>query len=392
MPLFIPQRLIAACAILLCSVSFSLHAQVTYQGLLEGVYPARLVIETSNPTATLSISKRSNTIKFVGGCNDGECKYRGVDTSLALVFDQNEYLVTGRIQYGDGTSKSFSAEQVDADTPFASSCEHTFWLRTWTSLDKKHQLTLATLPGKQVKGTFYIAAFGRSFSVSGTAKTLQLDLILEESANKEIGAIAAQLGENGMEANLKLDGSNTPITFELTEEMNLNCLQADGRYDIIYPVVDGTPYASLPIQLWKEMEKQRGDYSHAWFEPSLFNENVLSGWMHFKSPSGQTSQTINLDRVKNSKLKQGKLLGGNRNRIQLIDLYKARAIAQHPLRSNDKFQSWANALDFSAFTLTVEGLSLASGRHPIYGQLAAMVPWRALPKTDNLPDWLAQSN
>ncbi|MFK8057117.1 MAG: hypothetical protein AB8F78_13420 [Saprospiraceae bacterium] len=386
------QRLVAVCAILLCSTTQSLQAQVTYQGLLEGIYPARLVVEDSNPKATLTISSGSNQINFIGGCNDGNCKYRGVDTSLALVFERSNDRITGRMQNGSGTSKAFIAEQVDADTPFASTCENTFWLRAWMDASEKHHLTLATLPGKQVKGTFYVAELGTSFSVSGTTNDTQLDLTLEGTANKKIGKLTGQTGSATMEATLNLDGSKTTIEFAMTEEMSLNCLQANGQYDIVHPVVEGTRYASLPIQLWKEIGKQRADYSHAWFEPTLFNANVISGWMHLESPSGHTSKPINLLRDKNGKLKQGKLLGGKRTKTQLVSVQKERAVAQHPLRADEDFQAWAAALDFSKFTLTVEGLSLASERHPVYGQLESLLPWRELPKSENLPVWLTQSN
>jgi len=83
----LPQRLAALLIISICT-SFLLQGQVTYQGLLEGIYPVRLVLDKSTPNAALQISTLENQIKFIGGCSADKCKYRGIDTSLAIVFDK----------------------------------------------------------------------------------------------------------------------------------------------------------------------------------------------------------------------------------------------------------------------------------------------------------------
>jgi len=181
------------------------------------------------------------------------------------------------------------------------------------------------------------------------------------------------------------------VELALSEEEALTCLQAAGRYDIVHPVLEGTSYRSLPSKFWKEVDVQQSDYGHAWFEPTLFNAHVISGWMHQEGPNGQTSEAINLLRDKRSKLKQATLLGSKRTRTQLLSVQKDRAIEQHPLRLDEAFHSWAEELDFSKFTLTTEGLSFGSDRHPVYGQLQSIIPWRELPKADSLPNWLTQS-
>jgi len=383
-----------AALLMLISFNYFADAQIAYQGLLEGIYPTRLVIDESTPKATLSISTLDNRIRFLGGCSADACKYRGIDTSLAIVFESLQNQISGRIQYGDGTSKSLVLNRIQEDVPFANACESDFWLRVWTDAANKHQLTLATLPGKQVKGTLYLAELGTSVSVSGIRSSTALDLTIVGTNENSIGTLQTneqQPMESSVVATLDLEGSKTQIVFELTGEEQLNCLQSDGRYDLIYPTLEGSKYESLPAQLWKDMASQGADYGHAWFEPTLFNTHIISGWIHWEGPNEQSSKAINLMRNKGNKLKQGTLLGGKRTRSQLLSVQKERAVAQHPLRADVAFQSWVDALDFSTYTLTTEGLALASERHPIFGQLQSIIPWRELPKTESLPNWLTQS-
>ena len=393
---FNPQRFVVLSVITLCSAANLLDAQVAFQGLLEGVYPTRLVIEESNPTATLSISSASDQIKFIGGCNLGDCKYRGVDTSMTLVFERADVSITGRIQNGDGISRPFSLEQVALESPFATGCGNNFWLRSYEDSGEKHQLTLATLPGKQVKGTFYMVELGTSFSVSGTLENRIINLNLENSTNKNVGTINGIIGNlnnsAGLAIILDLEGSETTVEFELAEEMPLNCVEAEGRFDMVHPILKGTTYSSLPAKLWKSIVHKDEGYAHAWFEPTLFNKYMLSGWMHVEGPTGRTSKSINLLRDRNHSFKQGKLLGGKRSKNELTERYKERAIAQHPLYADTDFQVWAEELNFSEHTFTTEGMTLSSERDPVYGQLQVIIPWRELPKNEGLPTWLTHSN
>lgn len=395
MRIFSFKQIVVLSIVLLFSSSSLLFAQQAYQGLMEGVYPMRIVIAETNPTATLYISSASNEIKFIGGCDLGNCKYRGVDTSMTLVFERSAEQITGRIQNGDGTSKPFTLEQVDLQSSFAAGSENTFWLRSYEDASKKHQLTLATLPGKQVKGFLYLVELGTSFSVSGTYKNNMLNLILEGAANKNVGTINGIIGKLnstlGVAIILTLEGTETTFELALTKEMSLNCKEAAGRYDMVYPVLAGTSYSSLPSKLWKSMINEEEDYAHAWFEPTLFNEYMLSGWMHVEGSSGRKSESINLLRDKNHTFRQGKLLGGKRSRNELIERYKNSAVAQHPLHADEDFQVWASDLDLSAHTFTTEGMTLSSGLHPMYGQLQVIVPWRELPKNEGLPNWLTDS-
>ncbi len=396
MPLLSLKQFVVLSTMLLCSATSLLQAQLAYQGVLDGIYPIRLVIEESNPTATLSISSASTQIKFIGGCDLGDCKYRGVDTSLALVFERTAQSIEGRMQNGEGASKGFALEQVAIESPFATGCSNTFWLRSYEDADEKHQLTLATLPGKQVKGSFYLAELGTGFSVSGTLENGILNLSLEGSANKKVGTINGIIGNlnnaAGVAMILNLEGSETTIELALSEEMSLNCMEVEGRLDMVHPVLEGTAYSSLPSKLWKSMLSEQDGYAHAWFEPTLFNAYMLSGWMHLEGPSGRTSKSINLLRDKKHSFKQGKLLGSKRSKNELTERYKERAIAQHPLHADEDFQDWAKDLDFSEHTFTTEGMTLSSERDPVYGQLQVIVPWRELPKNEALPTWLTHSN
>ena len=373
------------------SLTLAATAQ-TFQGSLDEVYPIRLELETNHPKASLAVSTHDNTIQFVGGCNAGDCKYRALDTALTLSYLLTNGKLEGRLQSGNGNYQTILAAEAQDNTAFSADCAREFRLQTWKDESLGVILTFANLPGGLVRGTCHVNSLATSFRVSGSSHATGLNLQLLNDAGTEIGGLTAPTFErddvSSFTASLELDGTQTRLKLALSESLKMQCMQVAGRFDMVVPAFAKTEQSPAAMRLWKELVVSESEWGHIWFEPTRVDEFVISGWLHGESDIKKKSEPVLEYRRDGKQLKNNHLLGGARLRQQLFELAKTNATSRHPLQDEPGFKSWMDTLSLTSYTLTHEGVLFALERHPLYGQVNAVIPWWQLPKSDNLPEWL----
>ena len=365
-----------------------------FQGLLEGVHPARLQIDARSPAATLTYAN-AQTVEFVGGCNDGECAYRAIDTALALHFVIEGVSLRGTQRNGLGLEQRLAFSEVAPDLPMIAACDDGKWLRRYT--DRDYTLVVASLAEGNLLGTLHLHGPATSLSVSGTIdESGGAQLTARRYDGTPAGTLTVNASSLADDANslagaLVLRGTTTTLTLGLATRLAMGCYQADNRFDLIYPLAPTTRGSDQIVNrvndIWEALP-ELGAPASGWFEPTRADADLISGWLHLTGQRGARSYAVNINPRTGRTIKANVLVGARRSRNAIRSQARERAIARHPLRDVEGFAAWIEAQDFAGCAVVEEGIAYASDRHPVFGQLRYVEPWSTYATKREVPDWL----
>ena len=406
------KRLLSTALAAACAVGLS--AQTGYDVFVEGVFPARVVIDEGDRSGRYRYGSAAEaSLALRGSCTAGHCVFVAVDSALALHFTHDGDTLAGHLRLGDGRELPLGGRRrYDLSAPLLTGCADGAWLRAFASVDDAYALVLARHPGGRTRGTLYVRATDESLAANGTVVGGRFALELAGPGGALAGSIAGDdIAADTLLGALSLlgtEGSDTgaAVALALDEALDLGCLQADGRRGLVYPVA-GDAGADLDLRRrvrlwWRALEPAAGvapaegsaAVASGWFEPVRLDANYLSGWQHLRLPDGRTeSHAVTVDRERGRLLRGSmSLAGSRREREARRTAARRRAIVAHPLSADEAFRTWADTQVLAEFAVARDGLAFGGEHHPVYGQLRWTEPWESLEAghglVDLLPDWL----
>ncbi|MEL6925229.1 MAG: hypothetical protein AAFO94_14370, partial [Bacteroidota bacterium] len=221
--------------------------------------------------------------------------------------------------------------------------------------------------------------------------------------NKNIkGNIRGQHTADGLRAQFVSEaGETSDIRFEMTEEMEVGCIEyADyiSSYDITYPKTQHPSFDQWMDQQamnWvvtcrdrvkkvkvthpvKNPQLRATERAYAWTELSYLSDELISGYLNFSDTWSETdrSRMINFDLRQQRELTVEDVFKGRYEKFVRSTIRKA--FKKNRYYSDADFRKWISKEGFTLFTVRAEGISFSTSFHPIYGQQHVLVPFRRL--------------
>ena len=390
--------------LLLCllavGVQLALSAQQTWIGYLEGVHPVMLVRNADDLTATLTTADRpAAAYELVGSCVTNQCRYRARQAALG-VQTQLDDTQTLRLSLtdGEGTARTAHLRLVDTNSggnrSLPETCSDGGRVRAYQSANQQLDLVLAHLASGSVVGTAFLSSLGTSLRVSGNNLAT---LSLRDEAGKSLGSLHISERPNEVDAydaQLSIGGSRSNFHMLQQRELKLGCQSSRGRFDLIYPKVEGagSAYAKQVASWWDQLLTETPEFSSgsAWFVPARLDARLLSGWLMMQQGAFAKTQAVNIDLQTGRVLKPAALLGPKKQRGERVAEASEQAMQRHPLRQQADFVAWAMTVELTQATALAEGVALSGAYHPVYGQLSYTTPWDQLGYAQKLPAWISE--
>lgn len=382
--------------LLVCILFFGsdVKAQITYHGFFEGVYPYQIELSKDNLMLDFYVEGEKSQIKFVGQKISGDrYQYEAVDTILTITLVNNKKSLQGNLSNDEGDLIPLKAFLVkDLGVVQTNSKLN---LKHWKTGDG-HNLSIVNLPGYQVRGVVFFPSLGTSLRVIGTRKGDTLISVIERFGGEVVGSMFTyNYSENTSRClfEVELEGNAKQYVFELDKLFKLQSKTKEQRVDVIYPVTENKRANRLIEErvddFWSLLTKEkRTDYGMVWFEPTRFDDLILSGWIHLVKDNGCESYAMNVDLKTGKPIRFKSIVKRKKDRENFKHRIKQAAYNDHPLNKDDQFKEWLDQQGFGAFSILKEGLLFGSSYSPIYGQLHKVISWNELADSNKLPNWL----
>ena len=146
------KRLLSTALAAACAAGLS--AQTGYDVFVEGVFPARVVIDEGSLGGRYRYGSAAGaSLALRGSCTAGDCVFVAVDSALALHFAHDGDTLAGRMRLGDGRELPLAGRRrYGLSAPLLTGCAEGAWVRAYASADDAYALVLARHPGGRTGG------------------------------------------------------------------------------------------------------------------------------------------------------------------------------------------------------------------------------------------------
>ncbi len=299
-------------------------------------------------------------------------------------------------------------EEVKNRVEVPSYCGDNKWVRTYSGnigRDKAKMILQKNGAGK-VMGTFIFLNKTNTRKIKGYSDTFDnFYLTIKDEMNRPQGKIEGSFDEkNKFNANYtKNNGKEIACTFHPDVDLSVGCQEyADyaTSYDVLYPKTRNESFndwiekimlswngackkymneivtmRQVPVPSMRQMLR-----SHAWTDIDVYNDELISGQIHFSSSWTKNAKSQNL----NFNLKTGKeilakdIFKSDFDQVAYAKKYMKNRMLQHAYAKDVKFVEWLDTQQFEAFNFRSEGIYFATDFHPIYGRQSVTIPYKKL--------------
>ena len=299
-------------------------------------------------------------------------------------------------------------EEVKTKVEVPSYCGDNKWIRTYKGnigKDKTKMILQRNGAGKVV-GSLIFLNKTNTRKIKGFSDTFDnFYLSIKDEMNRPQGKLEGSFDDkNKFNANyIKGNSKEITCTFHPETDLSVGCQEyADyaTSYDVLFPKTRNQAFNNWIEEImliWNgQCKKHMNDIitmrqtpvpsmrqmlrAHAWTDIDVYNNELISGQMHFSNSWTKNSKSKNL----NFNLKSGKeilakdIFKSDFDQVTYAKKYMKNRLLQHAYAKDEKFIEWLNTQEFEAFNFRSEGIYFATDFHPIYGRQSVTIPYKKL--------------
>ena len=299
-------------------------------------------------------------------------------------------------------------EEVKTKVEVPSYCGDNKWIRTYRGnigKDKTQMILQRNAAGKVV-GSLIFLNKTNTRKIKGYSDTFDnYYLTIKDEMNRPQGKLEGSFDDkNKFNANfIKVNNKEFTCTFHPEADLSVGCQEyADyaTSYDVLFPKTRNQAFNNWIEEIMLTWNGQCKKYmneivtmrqtpvpsmrqmlrAHAWTDIDVYNNELISGQMHFSNSWTKNSKSQNL----NFNLKSGKeilakdIFRSDFDHVAYAKKYMKNRLLQHAYAKNERFIEWLNNQQFEAFNFRSEGIYFATDFHPIYGRQSVTIPYKKL--------------
>jgi len=299
-------------------------------------------------------------------------------------------------------------EEVKSKVEVPSYCGDNKWIRTYRGnigKDKTKMILQRNGAGKVV-GSLIFLNKTNTRKIKGYSDTFDnFYLTIKDEMNRPQGKLEGSFDDkNKFNANyIKGNSKEFTCTFHPEAGLSVGCQEyADyaTSYDVLFPKTRNQAFNNWIEEIMLTWNGQCKKYmneivtmrqtpvpsmrqmlrAHAWTDIDVYNNELVSGQMHFSNSwtKNSKSRNLNFDLNSGKEILAKDIFKSDFDQVTYAKKYMKNRLLQHAYAKDEKFIEWLNTQEFEAFNFRSEGIYFATDFHPIYGRQSVTIPYKKL--------------